>query len=370
MRPLLSFVFSARNDNYQGNSSWRLEAALNFLANGLKQLGRLQDVEIVIVDWCSPKPLHSVLRLTEETTKVTRFILVQVSSLQGYKFDDDFPRAVVTNTGIRRATGLYIVPTVADALWTRKSLSKVFNFIDHNIPLKGTIEKTLLIFGRKEIPYDVASCSPSLPQLERFIEENDATLTVPYIPYLRVPGDGLLMHRDLWFHSRSFDERMHYWGWHDCDIILRVQLKYFLLSCQDDKDLVIYHLAHIAPGDPSRVLERKTNPWIFNPFTVNDTNWGLGSLLFNEYPPRPRQLANPEHPDNGSADTVHAFRLLHFLNILKFAVTHRDRQSLVLSFDLIVRFLADAPERSITKHVYNVAHRIISMIKSARSGHA
>ena len=51
--PLLSFVIMARNDEYMGNAKWRLETTLDFLATSLSKLGRLQDAEVVIVDWQS-----------------------------------------------------------------------------------------------------------------------------------------------------------------------------------------------------------------------------------------------------------------------------------------------------------------------------
>ena len=76
--PLISIVIPSRNDSYMGNSNWRLETAINFIALQLDLLNRLDDVEVVVVDWGSETPLHDDLQLTGEGEKITRYILVPV----------------------------------------------------------------------------------------------------------------------------------------------------------------------------------------------------------------------------------------------------------------------------------------------------
>ena len=87
MKPILSIVMPARNDNYMGNSNWRLENALNFSAIELDKLNKLEDVEVIIVDWGSKVPLHTVLALNEKADSIARFILVSDSVINTIKID-------------------------------------------------------------------------------------------------------------------------------------------------------------------------------------------------------------------------------------------------------------------------------------------
>ncbi|MEJ2038014.1 MAG: hypothetical protein P8X55_03665, partial [Desulfosarcinaceae bacterium] len=73
---ILSLIIGARNDSFMGNFQWRLSTALNFIADSLKQIGRMNDVEVVVCDWGSQTPLHQVLPLTPQAAEITRFVIV------------------------------------------------------------------------------------------------------------------------------------------------------------------------------------------------------------------------------------------------------------------------------------------------------
>jgi hypothetical protein len=354
MQPLLSFAIPARNDNYQGNSTWRLETTINYLALQLEKLGRLNDAEMVILDWCSPEPVHTSLSLTEQAKKISRFILVPASVINEMHFDDDFPRPIVINAGIRRSRGTYIIQTIGDVLWPKSCLEKIFDIIDKQIFQKKSVHKTLFVIGRKEIPYSIASTCPALSFLEKFVEENDEKIPlVPPFPYIRVPGDGLLMHKNLWFESHGFDERLQYWGWSDCDVILRIQLKYDVVCAKEDKDLAVYHLNHISPENESQILKRKTNPWFFNPLVVNDNDWGLGTYSFNEMPPSAPIDSAATYITTGGTEIVRWYRFVHFMNILKFAFTNLNKAGFAMTYRIVINFLEDA------RH-YGICGRVLS----------
>ncbi|MBI4652167.1 hypothetical protein HY745_13015 [Candidatus Desantisbacteria bacterium] len=288
MENLISFVIPARNDNYMGNANWRLETTINFLAMTLERLGRLKDAEIVIADWWSDVPLHSVLSLTEQAKQITRFILIPITSFENLKFDNNFPTPIVMNLAIRRSKGTFIMQTLADVLWDDISLKRLFNILDGKQKQKILLEKTLFVFNRKELQYDMVCQKPSIFFLDKFIKENRENIpAVPPVPYTYGPSDGIMMHRDLWFECHAFDEKYQLWGWSDSDLLLRIQISnYFLFTCYDEKDMFIYHLNHIPEDQLYKVMkDKKKNPFFFNPLVVNDESWGLANYSFKEYPP-------------------------------------------------------------------------------------
>ena len=69
--PLLSLVLCSRNDNFQGNSLWRLETTLNHVARQAAEMGRLADLEVVVADWGSEEPLRDAVRLSDEGVLMT-----------------------------------------------------------------------------------------------------------------------------------------------------------------------------------------------------------------------------------------------------------------------------------------------------------
>lgn len=352
-RPLLSFVILSRNDKYMENAKWRLEMTLDFLALGLSRLNRLDDAEIVIVDWQSTVPLHTVLNISSLARKIVRFIMVPETVSESNAFDNDFPRPIITNVGIRRAKGIFVVQTVGDVLWTDVTLSFLFDVIEGRKSIKSRIGETLIVVGRKEIPYEVVSENPSLEYLEKYISNNlDCITDIPPYPYLLVPADGLVMHRDRWFESRSFDERLQHWGWSDCDIVLRMRLKYSLLSKLDDPRLNVYHLNHIAPDKDLEVNERKTNPWLFNPLIVNDKNWGLADWSFEEVYSNEISYGNIQFFSKVIEVQNDSFRRKHITNLLVFLVSSMTLHNFKFVLSCLFFIWSQYPEDSIPKKIY------------------
>ena len=48
---LLTVAVTGRNDDYMGNFKYRLTTCLNYLARNLRDLGRLDEVEVLVTDW-------------------------------------------------------------------------------------------------------------------------------------------------------------------------------------------------------------------------------------------------------------------------------------------------------------------------------
>jgi hypothetical protein len=57
-RPSLSLILCSRNDNYAGNSVWRLQTAVNYLARHVEELKLESVVEVIVTEWGSHTPLR------------------------------------------------------------------------------------------------------------------------------------------------------------------------------------------------------------------------------------------------------------------------------------------------------------------------
>jgi len=58
---LISFIFCGRNDNYLGDFKYRITTAINCLCRNVKKIGRLNDMEVIVVDWNSEIPLMQLI---------------------------------------------------------------------------------------------------------------------------------------------------------------------------------------------------------------------------------------------------------------------------------------------------------------------
>jgi len=61
----ISFIICSRNDNYMGDPMWRLSKTINYLSKNVFELGRHEQVEIIIADWGSEQPIADVVKLTK-----------------------------------------------------------------------------------------------------------------------------------------------------------------------------------------------------------------------------------------------------------------------------------------------------------------
>ncbi len=320
-----------------GNSNWRLETTINYIASELTSIGRLDDVEFVVVDWGSESPLFDELRLTDSGQRITRYILVPVSVHEKVKGDSNFPDSIALNVGIRRSLGEYIMQLGNDVLFSADCLEKLIGMLEGkstNLTRIDSIQKTLMVFPYKEIPFDLIMREPTSAKLQVFIEDNSSQLPViGLIPYLWGASRGILANRAIWFECRGFDEKLRYWGWNDVDLILRLRLKYDTVDMFHEEGMHTYHLEHYKPVDsdehPLQQNPRATkiNPYVFGPLQANDADWGLGSTEFKEFP----HWEAKGLPEIGNITldkgVVKHYKIKHLLNIIRFAFSKAGRSN-------------------------------------------
>lgn len=106
--PILSLVLCSRNDEYMGNSLWRLRTVLEYTASKISVLGQSGEVEILVTDWGSDKPLRDVLDLSPDAAKLVSFVHVPGNVAERLQKDSPFAEVIALNAAARRARGRYI----------------------------------------------------------------------------------------------------------------------------------------------------------------------------------------------------------------------------------------------------------------------
>jgi len=285
-RPLLSFVMTGRNDGFMGDFVWRIETAVNILARSADRLGRLSDIEIVVVDWNSDVPLRDVVSLRREAALITRFVTVPGAIAVPRQQDTHFPDSIVINTGVRRARGEFISQTGSDVVFTTATLAALLGVLEGRIGYDLPLQKAFMTGGRRHIPNGIIRRGLALEEFECYLERNAA-----FFPEERggpghaAPTNLMLMHHDLWHASRGFDERFIYWGFNDIDLALRVTARHGFIPLENF-GVNSLHMEHwTTPRDysPQRMF-RRLNPVdnLMPHFTPNSETWGLGDV---ELPP-------------------------------------------------------------------------------------
>jgi hypothetical protein len=274
-QPKLSLVYAGRNDSYMGNFNWRLSTTLNYLAENLRQLGRLDEVEVIVTDWGSQEPLHTALTLSAAARCIVKFLIVPPELARRVQGDSDFAIVIAQNAAIRRSQGEYIGQADSDMLFTAESLRALFDVLEGKKSIGVEPEQAMIYTKRRHVPWRYVASSPSLAELDWFIHHCGNWLPIERFFGFEFAGPGFtIMHRQLWDDCSGYDERLIYRGWLEIDLGLRIRRKYPLINLQKI-GLTAFHLEHF-PSRSGNPLQRKLNPTEWNnAFRPNGDDWGL-----------------------------------------------------------------------------------------------
>jgi hypothetical protein len=283
-KPILSIILCARNDHYLGNSIWRLQTSLNYLGQSVHDLGREEDVEVIVADWGSEIPLRNVLKLTLEAAKIVTFMLVPPDVARVEQKDSPFPEVLAINAAARRASGEYIGRIDQDTLVGKVFLEKFFWLYEKQrmiIPL----HRAIMISNRRNIPFRFAVRCPSFWVVDRYLRWFGRNLPLmdpppPHLPFQVWIGI-MVFHRDLWFQCGGYDESFIYMDYMEFDIVLRLSMKNTFVDLGPIVDYDFFHLDHYSPrkfiyygrnriSNPVRTVDDP--PEELNP---NGEDWGL-----------------------------------------------------------------------------------------------
>jgi hypothetical protein len=245
-----------------GNSRWRLETALNYLGEQAAMLGLgTGDLEILVADWGSEKPLHDAVVLAPEAHRLTRFIHVPSSLARAREGDSPFPEVLALNVAARRAGGDFIGRIDQDTLIGSRFLRW---FFDH-----APDSNALYFANRRELPYHFAAASPPLGTVQFFVTEYGERM--PVLRTNKFTGHvfwtswvGIwLASRAIWHEAAGYDERLLYYNWMETDMILRLRETHPVVDLGAETGWDFYHLEHYHPIR-SRLVRghARTNPGI------------------------------------------------------------------------------------------------------------
>jgi hypothetical protein len=264
-----------------GNSRWRLETALNYVAKNVQELGREADVEVLVADWGSDVPLREVLQLSPAAARIVSFLLIPGELARVLQKDSPFPEVLALNAVARRVNGQYIGRIDQDTLVGQRFLRMFFemhgNYEQSDVPL----DSAFMFSRRRRVPYRFTILCPSLWQMERFIRWFHRTLGIEHEAklFFHAAVGIMLMHRRLWEECGGYDERLLYMNHMEVDMAYRLAKRYKLMDLGQLTGHDFYHLEHHHPLRGRKVARR------WNPSEVrfdddkvlhpNSEKWGL-----------------------------------------------------------------------------------------------
>ena len=288
-RPLLlSLILCSRNDQFQGNSLWRLETTLNFAARQLAEIKHLEDVEIIVTDWGSTELLRDAVQLSEEAHRIVRFLTIPTELAKEKQQDSRFAEVFAINAAARHSRGQYVGRIDQDTLVGRRFLQWFFTALDNPQSQPFALESTVMISNRRRIPYHFAVRCPQFPIVEKYVGWFDKVLPrmalpLPNSEYWQCYIGILLLHRQLWSECGGYDESFIYYGFMEFDLFLRLRMRYEGVDLGLVVDDDFYHLDHVpgwliwhkprlgvAKGNPVRTAENPPPE-----FCPSGSGWGL-----------------------------------------------------------------------------------------------
>jgi len=274
---LISICLFGRNDNYMPDFLYRMETTINFVAQSVKRLDRLNDIEIIVLDWGSSNPLSQVLSLSQEAASICRFVLVRAEE------HGKIPVCSALNIAIQKSSGDYIAMCGADALIPPTSFQAIFNVIAGNSSIKSP-EKKYFNCGRHVLPHSVVESQPDIEGWERFLRLNSWKLPKQnaYGGFLYGNAGFLLMHREVLFEAKGLSESLNYgWGWNDIDLTLRLLHKYQWYDLGHE-GFLLYDMEH-SPTEGTRVKEIKEQPPHLIATNISENaQWGVVGFEIEE----------------------------------------------------------------------------------------
>jgi hypothetical protein len=328
VQPYLTFVVSARNDNYGGNFLRRMQVFVNVLGEWTEREGL--DAELIVAEWNPPKDAAGIREaIMWPKGLLARVRIVEVSP----EIHRSLPNShrmpmfeyIAKNVGIRRAAGEYVVATNPDIVFEKKLIaylatrqlhSDCFYRVDRYdvrepVPLSISADKQIRFCARHAYRvfrmHGTVSTS-SLVNFKRYLRRNLPRLspkplvrglawhaiklirspTAASVPAQRAlpsvhtnaSGDFMLMSRERWHALRAYPELgtfSHidsYFMYIAATAGLRQTVLRFPIFHQehDRSDRATRPLTVLEEIPAFRQMRETSQPVI-----TNDENWGLGN---------------------------------------------------------------------------------------------
>jgi hypothetical protein len=334
---LLSICMMGRDDDYTHDFIYRITTTLNHTARSIYNLGQMDNVEILITDWGSMTPMSQTLKLSEEATRICRFIYVQPELIRSTQNGEEyFHISRACNIAIRRARGKFVLSAPCDQLIQQHSLDALLSLLEGRINSPINVDSALLMMPRIEVPWQFIEHRPNLDEWDRYMLLNEYSLSRVAIEQLNQFGGsgGFLLPRDIYHQLGGFDEVFSGWGWSDNELGFRVSqvLPHLWLS---SIGVFMFDMGH-KPLGRRQLSVSKPNPHIYKPiFTVNDSSWGLADHELEIQQPQ-FAMATYDCKIHDHIETTLDFRNQGwFSGILQ---THNVRQHVKINADRLAKY--------------------------------
>ena len=298
LAPALTLILCSRNDQYMGNSLWRLETTLNYLGQIIDELGREGQVEALVADWASERPLEEVLHLSPDAARITKFLAIPRDVACEVQGDSEFPEVLALNAAARRARGEYIGRIDQDTLVGSRFVDVFFDLYEGRRELRVPLHDALLFSSRRGGPYRFAVRCPPFNDVRRLIALCGNLMRVQVPPgrlfWTSVVGIWLA-HKRLWAECGGYDERMIYLNDMEQNMVARLMQRHEVVDLGELTHYAFFHLEHRHPWDGRKAARnRKVNDKSFKTpalFLANGENWGLRQYALE---PKPASAAITE----------------------------------------------------------------------------
>ena len=259
--PYLSLIIAARNDSYAGGMLRRLQVCIDSVVHQLEAAALRS--ELILVDW-NPAPdrsLGAALNWPAAARSCTiRLITVSPAVHAKQRFGDRLPIIIhlARNVGVRRARGVFVLPTSADILFSDELVATfamrqldpaaVYRIVRHDVP-----EAVLALDLHDD---RIRYCHEHVME----VQGDQRSYRIPGAPplFTNAAGDFTLMSRDMYMRLRGIPEEHEFHSMH-LDSVFCYQAhaagatqQVFMDPCR------MYHVDHGVPSWRRRpgLLER------------------------------------------------------------------------------------------------------------------
>jgi glycosyltransferase involved in cell wall biosynthesis len=270
---LLSIIAAGKNDGYAGNFLQRVQFNIEKLEKSL-QILKVNDVEIILVDWGSETRLSNVLNT--KNFKHTKFLYVTPDIAKSYSPDNGFSSVHALNSGARRSLGEYVFFIDGDSYLPHESVEKIYNLCKK---LSEEKQEAYYWASRYHLPYEIHSNCNSTEEIDvhvhNWIENGRETWEHQKLDMNLVIGPmGLMLSRNYINQSTCYYEKLNKWGYIEIEFFKRVKNHFNCNGDLENLDMSFFHLDHHTVGKQGK--EQKFNKQEDSGrLNANSDNWGL-----------------------------------------------------------------------------------------------
>jgi hypothetical protein len=316
---MISFVVTARNDNYGGDFLERTQAFVNVLLTLCERYSL--EMELVMVEWNPPPENHRLAMALKwpESPRHCRVRIIEVPEDLHRKLPHSEKKPmfeyIAKNVGVRRALGEYIIVTNPDILYSEELIKFLASWqlspqqtyrsmrydVQGPVPISESVDELLEycrrhVIRRNDYLYSHYYNTSKAANIKNIIKGviGDIIWRTKYFPYRRpftnASGDFFMMHRSHWHHLLGYPQIIGadiHGLFHTDSFMMYEALFHGLKEVDLPNQLRIYHQEHDRPTNTdiyspeiaairARLLKGR------KPIKFNDESWGLGDYKLNE----------------------------------------------------------------------------------------